>query len=63
MVTHQKYTLPSEIRAELAGLPDPSASCYLSRLQCASIEVVVIARRLAPTNELRDKIDQILADC
>ena len=62
MVTHRKYNLPPEIKAELAALPDPSTSCYLSRLQCASIEVVVIARRLAPTRELRDKIDLILVE-
>ena len=62
MVMNNKYTLPPEIEAELAELPDPSAPCYLSQLQCVSIEVVVIARRLAPTRELRDEIDSILVE-
>ena len=62
MTTHVKYTLPPEIRAELEALPAPTAPNYLNELQCASIEVVVTARRLAANKRLRDEIDSILVD-
>ena len=60
MVTHEKFIPPPDILAELAGLPPPTASDYLDCLQCASIEVVVIAHRLAADQRLRDQIASIL---
>ena len=60
MVIHEKYTLPPEIESELVALPPPTAVGYLARLQCVSIEVVVIARRQAADRVLRDEIDSIL---
>ena len=62
MVTHEKFTPPPEIRAALAALPAPTAFDYLSRLQCAPLEVVVIARRVAGSERLRDQIDSILVE-
>ena len=62
MVTDEKYTRPPEISAELATLPAPTASNYLDRLQSASIEVVVIIRRQAADQRLRDQIDEILVN-
>ncbi len=62
MVTKAKYTLPSEIAAELAALPDPKVSGFLDRLQCVPIEVVVIARRQAIGRTLRDQIERILVE-
>lgn len=59
MTTHEKYTLPPETVAEM---PDPAASDYLNRLECASIEIVVIARRHAEDLRLRDQIDSILVE-
>ena len=60
MVTAETYTRPPEIEAELAALPDPATPAYLDRLQGASIEVVVVARRRAADRKLRDRIDSIL---
>jgi len=60
MVAEETYTRPPEIETELAALPDPTTSAYLDRLQTASIEVVVVARRRAPDRKLRDRIDTIL---
>ena len=60
MVTDKKYTHPPEISAEIAALPAPTDSNYLDRLQCASIEVVVWARRQAADQRLRDQVDSIL---
>ena len=62
MTTHEKYTLPPETVAEMAEMPDPAASDYLNRLECASIEIVVIARRHAEDLRLRDQIDSILVE-
>ena len=62
MTTNEKYTLPTKIETELAELPEPMAPDYLNRLQHASMEVVVIARRLAADRRLRDQIDSILVD-
>ena len=62
MLTHEKFTLPPEIRTELEALPVPTAPDYLNRLQAASLEVVVIARRIAPAQRLQDQIDSILVD-
>ena len=60
MVTNEKYTLPPEIEAELVALPAPTAPGYLDRLQRVPIEVVVISRRQAADQKLRDQIDSIL---
>ena len=60
MATHEKYTLPPDICTELHALPAPTAPTHLDVLQDASIEVVVIARRLAADKRLRDEIDTIL---
>ena len=60
MEAHEKFTRPPEIQAELAALPAPTASGYLDSLQRASLEVVIIARRLATDRRLRDQIDSIL---
>ena len=62
MTTHEKFTLPTEIETELAELSEPTASDYLNRLQHASIEVVIIARRLAEDWRLRDQIDSIIIE-
>ena len=62
MITDEKYILPPEISAEVVALPAPTASNYLDRLQCASIEVVVKARRQAADKKLRDQIDSILVN-
>ena len=62
MTTHEKFTLPPEVRAELDALPAPSAPEYLNWLQAASLEVVVIARRQEAAQRLRDQIDSILID-
>ena len=60
MGAHEKFTIPPEIQAELAALPEPTAPGYLDSLQQASLEVVVIARRLVTGQRLRDQIDSIL---
>ena len=62
MIIHEKYTLPTKIELELAELPDPASPDYLSQLECASIEVVVIARRHSEDLRLRDHIDSILVE-
>ena len=62
MITHEKFTLPTEIETELAELPEPTAPDYLNRLQYASMEVVVIARRHTADLLLRDHIDSILVE-
>ena len=59
---HEKYEIPPEIEAELASLPSPTAASYLRQLLCASIEVVVIARRQSTDRRLRDQIDSILVE-
>ena len=60
MEDHARFTLPPEVQAELAALPEPTAPDHLDSLQRASLEVVVIARRLATGQRLRDQIDSIL---
>lgn len=60
MEAHEKFTLPPEVQAELAALPEPTAPGYLDSLERAPLEVVVIARRLATGQRLRDQIDSIL---
>ena len=60
MEAHDKFTLPPEVQAELGTLPEPTAPGYLDSLQRASFEVVVLARRLATGQILRDQIDSIL---
>ena len=59
---HEKYAIPPELEAELEALPAPTASTYLDRLRCASIEVMVMARRHATDRRLRDQIDAILVE-
>ena len=59
MEAHDRFTLPPEVQAELAALPEPAAPGYLDSLQRASLEVVVIARRLATGPRFRDQIDSI----
>ena len=60
MEAHEKFTLPPDVQAELAALPQPTAPGYLDSLERASLEVVVIARRFATSQRLRDQIDSIL---
>ena len=59
-VTHERLTLPPEIAAAWAALPTPTAPDYLDRLECAPIEVVVIARRLVDDCRRRDQIESVL---
>ena len=61
-MTNEKYTLPPEIEAAFMALPASTASSYLERLQSVPIEVVVIARRQAGNQVLRDQIDAILVE-
>lgn len=58
--SHEKFTLPPEIQAEIAALPEPTAPGYLDSLLRAPMEVVVMARRKATCQRLRDQIDSIL---
>ena len=56
------YERPPEIAAEFAALPDENDPEYLNRLRAARFEVLLIARRGAPNEALRRRINDIVAD-